>query len=600
MDVQINMENPRDTVERIALVLSAENETLGRKLRTWAKARTDAQIRDELDQARKGGARDEWEYLHALMHGKPIRTETVAPRVSAPPPHIFGERRRALFERMRKAVHMPLLTKIDRIVIIAGPPGSGKSFMLRLLCDAMREELGDGCLTHMSIKCGMELENDTRRIIITDDIDFSDDIDLGMVVRFHQQERGRVQILTCTDGTLDSITAGLRTCIPVVFSMPPVTRHDIVEFLLCRTIGRFRVDEATAKCMARIIHASKPVNPLRAATVMLAEIIYPEITRSIDTLTNPTRQETITRSEREIATILRETGNETLQLDRTAVGTALMEEISRSVVGQEAVVQSLVHYLVPIVLGCDDPSRPAGVFFFYGPAGIGKSEMGRVIASVVFDGVCHVESMNTYTEKHSVARLTGSPPGYVGYDDTPAMLSFLDANSRGVIILDEIEKAHPDVMTFLMELLEYGTIRDSHGDLHSARGFLIIMTSNVNYRIERSRPVGFSMGTPPDDTDDDRRIIEAAEVFPLEVLGRINVVKRFLPLDQEAIHRLARSFLDRVIQQLQDAEIDTGPLTEELIAEVISAYRENQGARSMRAYVDTTIRSRMLEQRGTP
>ena len=191
--------------------------------------------------------------------------------------------------------------------------------------------------------------------------------------------------------------------------------------------------------------------------------------------------------------------------------------------------------------GIKDPKRPSGSFIFLGPSGVGKTELGRTLAEFLFgdeDSMIRID-MSEYMEKHAVSRLVGSPPGYVGYDEGGQLTEAVRRKPYCVLLLDEIEKAHPDVFNILLQILEDGRLTDSQGRTVDFRNAIVIMTSNVGAQdIARNTPLGFAvtdeMGTTYDDMK--KRVMgDLKKVFRPEFLNRIDEVIVFHKLSREEI-----------------------------------------------------------------
>lgn len=211
------------------------------------------------------------------------------------------------------------------------------------------------------------------------------------------------------------------------------------------------------------------------------------------------------------------------------------------VIGQNEAVVALSKAIRRSRSGLKDPKRPAGSFIFLGPSGVGKTELSKALAEFLFNSESALLSfdMSEYMEKHSVSRLVGSPPGYVGYDEGGQLTTAVRQRPYSVVLFDEIEKAHPDVFNILLQILEEGRLTDSQGRMVDFRNTVIIMTSNVGAReISQSAPLGFSSGAKGgmDDGEIKSRVMsEVKKLFRPEFLNRIDEIIVFKSLTEEEI-----------------------------------------------------------------
>jgi ATP-dependent Clp protease ATP-binding subunit ClpC len=238
-----------------------------------------------------------------------------------------------------------------------------------------------------------------------------------------------------------------------------------------------------------------------------------------------------------------------------------MEEILRKrVVGQDDAIQALARAIRRSRLGVTSPFRPIGSFIFLGPSGVGKTEVARQLARFLFQDPRRLVrfDMSEYMEKHTVSRLIGSPPGYVGFEEGGQLSEQVRRNPYSVILLDEIEKAHPDIYNLLLQVLEDGRLTDNYGNLVDFTNTLIIMTSNLGSRdlVDEDR-VGFA---------DQRQALESARVreivdrqlrrhFPPEFVNRLDDIIVFDPLSEESMLEVARILLLETAENLSRQRI---------------------------------------------
>lgn len=278
--------------------------------------------------------------------------------------------------------------------------------------------------------------------------------------------------------------------------------------------------------------------------------------------------------------------------------TDIERELGERVIGQTEVIRTLAPHLWCISSGFSDPRRPLGVLLFYGPSQVGKTEMAHAIADIVFEGKIHVEDMSVYFGEHYAASLIGAPPGYIGFQSKTPFVRFIDEVGRGVILLNEIEKADRKVKTVLMELFDTGILRDAAGNEHDARDILFIMTSNLTFS-EKPKTMGFKEDTPEASVSIGeggyRKEIAASQFFLPEELNRITYVLRFSGLSDSDVEIIARKHLAEMLDSLDPSVRPVSGISEDMVTDAMSRYREG-GLRAMLAYVNTIIRSEIWQR----
>ena len=238
------------------------------------------------------------------------------------------------------------------------------------------------------------------------------------------------------------------------------------------------------------------------------------------------------------------------------------EELHKRVIGQEAAVEVISKAIRRSRAGLKDPKRPTGSFIFLGPSGVGKTELARTLAEFLFgdeDAMVRID-MSEYMEKHAVSRLVGSPPGYIGYDEGGQLTEAVRRKPYSVLLLDEIEKAHPDVFNILLQILEDGRLTDAQGRTVDFRHAIVIMTSNIGAsEIARNTPLGFAVtedetGITYDDMKN-RIMGELKKVFRPEFLNRIDDVIVFHKLQKDEIKQIVDLLLLRIRGSLAEREL---------------------------------------------
>ncbi len=245
------------------------------------------------------------------------------------------------------------------------------------------------------------------------------------------------------------------------------------------------------------------------------------------------------------------------------------DELHKRIVGQDEALKAVSKAIRRSRAKLSDPRRPTGSFVFLGPSGVGKTELARTLAEFLFgdeDALIQID-MSEYMEKHAVSRLVGSPPGYVGYEEGGQLTEAVRRRPYSVVLMDEIEKAHPDVFNILLQILEDGRLTDSQGRTVDFRNAIVIMTSNIGAStISKGQVLGFAEqvaegGLEYDDMKT-RVMGELKRVFRPEFLNRIDEVIVFHKLTRVQIREIIDLLLDRLHQQLKDREL-TVELTEE-------------------------------------
>ncbi|OUQ90171.1 ATP-dependent Clp protease ATP-binding subunit ClpC [Brevibacillus brevis] len=279
-----------------------------------------------------------------------------------------------------------------------------------------------------------------------------------------------------------------------------------------------------------------------------------------------------------------------------------MEEILHDrVIGQDEAVRSISRAIRRARAGLKDPKRPIGSFIFLGPTGVGKTELARAVAETLFgdeDAMIRVD-MSEYMEKHSTARLVGAPPGYVGFDEGGQLTEKVRRKPYSVILLDEIEKAHPDVFNILLQVLDDGRLTDSKGRTVDFRNTVVIMTSNVGASmIKKNTTLGFTTNDSERKYQDmkDKVMDELKKSFRPEFLNRIDEVIVFHSLEQEHIEQIVSLMTDELRKRLKEQDIDF-QLTEE--AKKILAkegFDPAYGARPLRRAIQRHIEDNLSEE----
>jgi ATP-dependent Clp protease ATP-binding subunit ClpC len=283
----------------------------------------------------------------------------------------------------------------------------------------------------------------------------------------------------------------------------------------------------------------------------------------------------------------------------------LEDELHRRVVGQDEAVHAVAEAIRLSRAGLADPDRPLGSFLFLGPTGVGKTELAKALAVALFgeeDRMVRLD-MSEYGERHTVARMVGSPPGYVGYGESGELTEAVRRRPYSVLLLDEIEKAHPDVFNTLLQVLDDGRLTDGQGRTVDFRNTVIIMTSNVGSELITSRGSTLGFGSTAERQADEgaredavlreRLLPRLREVFRPEFLNRIDETIVFRRLEPEQLSTITELLLDEVRARLaaRDIELDVTPDAISLLSE--RGYQPEFGARPLRRTIRRELDNRL-------
>jgi ATP-dependent Clp protease ATP-binding subunit ClpB len=280
----------------------------------------------------------------------------------------------------------------------------------------------------------------------------------------------------------------------------------------------------------------------------------------------------------------------------------LETQLQQRVIGQPEAVQAVASAIRRARAGMKDPRRPVGSFLFLGPTGVGKTELAKALAALLFDeeeALVRLD-MSEFMERNAVARLLGAPPGYVGYEEGGQLTEAVRRRPYALLLLDEVEKAHPDVFNVLLQVLDDGRLTDSQGRTVDFRHTVVVMTSNLASRaiLDRARE-----GQQPDadqaalDQALAARVDEAlARQFRPEFLNRIDEVIRFRPLAIEDLERIVHLQLAELAQLMreQDLELRVDPAVVRALAE--QGFEPEYGARPLRRVLRRQLENRLATQ----
>ena len=284
----------------------------------------------------------------------------------------------------------------------------------------------------------------------------------------------------------------------------------------------------------------------------------------------------------------------------------LEKTLHERVIGQNEAVEAVAKAIRRGRVGLKDPNRPIGSFLFLGPTGVGKTELSKALAESLFgkeDAMIRID-MSEYMEGHSVSKLIGSPPGYVGYDEGGQLTEKIRRNPYSVILFDEIEKAHPDVMNMLLQILDDGRLTDSNGRTVNFKNTVIIMTSNIGARlITDKKSLGFAAGESTKEENNKEYentkkdvLAELKKQFRPEFINRIDEIIVFHKLQKEEIKQIINIMLKQVEKRLeeQDIKIEISEKVKDKILE--NGIDTNYGARPLKRAIQNMLEDKIAEE----
>ncbi|MGL4741423.1 MAG: ATP-dependent Clp protease ATP-binding subunit [Sarcina sp.] len=281
----------------------------------------------------------------------------------------------------------------------------------------------------------------------------------------------------------------------------------------------------------------------------------------------------------------------------------LEKTLAEKVIGQSEPIEAVAKAVRRSRVGLKDENRPSGSFIFLGPTGVGKTELSKALASSLFgdDGYMIRIDMSEYMEKHSVSKLIGSPPGYVGYEDGGQLTEKVRRNPYSVILLDEIEKAHPDVFNILLQILEDGRLTDGKGRVVNFTNTIIIMTSNLGaHTLNKQNKVGFSITEHKDDSEYNRMkesvMTELKNAFKPEFLNRIDDIMVFHSLEEEHLLKIVDIMLGNTKKKLMNYEIHLKFSDESRKFLVSKGTELKYGARPLKRIITKYLEDKLSEE----
>jgi ATP-dependent Clp protease ATP-binding subunit ClpA len=275
--------------------------------------------------------------------------------------------------------------------------------------------------------------------------------------------------------------------------------------------------------------------------------------------------------------------------DRNALRT-LDRDLKAVVFGQDKAIEALTAAIRMARSGLGNPAKPIGSFLFSGPTGVGKTEVARQLSYVMGVELLRFD-MSEYMERHAVSRLIGAPPGYIGFDQGGLLTEAITKNPYSVLLLDEIEKAHPDIFNILLQVMDHGTLTDNNGRKADFRNVVIIMTTNAGAAELSKTSMGFTASKQSGD-----EMGEIKRMFTPEFRNRLDGIISFQSLDRSVILRVVDKFLMQLEEQLHEKKVDISftPALREHLAE--KGFDPQMGARPMSRLIQDTIRSALADE----
>lgn len=282
---------------------------------------------------------------------------------------------------------------------------------------------------------------------------------------------------------------------------------------------------------------------------------------------------------------------------------AISQELKSKIIGQDKAIDKVVKAIQRTHIGLQEPNKPLGTFIFWGPTGVGKTALAKALASSLFDkedALIRID-MSEYMEKFTVSRLVGAPPGYIGYEEGGQLTEKIRNNPYSVVLLDEVEKAHPDVYNLLLQMMDDGALTDGLGRKINCRNTIIIMTSNVDARNLQSVGIGFVTSTQKENKEDVlkakvRKAIQ--QTFSPEFINRLDDVIIFNALTQQHIHQIIDIKLEQLARRAADVgyQIELTKKAKDFLSE--QGYDPQYGVRPLKRaiqqYVEDTITAQVL------
>lgn len=273
----------------------------------------------------------------------------------------------------------------------------------------------------------------------------------------------------------------------------------------------------------------------------------------------------------------------------------LENNISSEIFGQDNAVHLVVTAVKKARAGFRNMEKPEAAFLFVGPTGVGKTELTKVLSKKLNENLLRFD-MSEYQEKHTVSRLIGSPPGYVGFDEGGLLVDSVRRNPHSIILFDEIEKAHPDIFNILLQVMDYGTLTDSRGRKADFKNAIIIMTSNAGARDMEKGSVGFNAGNISSKNDNATLMHAVEEAFTPEFRNRLDAIVPFSQLDEKIILNIAKKEIKKIASRLAGKKIKLSVTKKAVEFVAKKGYSREFGARNISRAAENFIASPLVDE----
>ena len=584
-----------------AVVLQNKGKSVT-QLRVIVDDMNDIELTDMLELGLKQGVTDEYEFVSFLRAycDPSARLESAAAdaaaqasdkhRANREPVVLLGHNASATAARIVTHLYVAALSGDAVVYLLQGDSATGKTCLLRAIADmTTTRQLRTETMSMLEQKPTVCSIANPPQVYLLDDVD--------KYIEYPQFESIITQLLLLKKTSL----------VMTATSIKKIEKLAAMHKAIITTIGDYTANERSA-ILAQISTKGYHLTPACADQVFSALTVFGSKSLMQDAMITrqyllfqvlhhvkdkPSGGGALDFGTHDLLTAVAQTLGKDIDTLSFQPDELIFAKLRTRIKGQTNVLRAVIPTIQLFLSGAYDPVRPASVLLFYGPSGTGKTELAHAIADHFADGVFHLENMSEYMEKHTAARFVGSPPGYLGFNETPAILQYLDQHTRGVLLLDEIEKAHPDIMTFLMQLFDTGCITDGAGKRHYARGWIIILTSNLAIAEPARSLIGFGQEAGQSESVSPRQEIASLRFFKPEVLNRITSVHKFSPFTREELEDVARSLLQTACAPLKARSIAVD--IEPYVTDVVAAFDPVMGARAMRTYVDMTVIPSLLK-----
>lgn len=270
-------------------------------------------------------------------------------------------------------------------------------------------------------------------------------------------------------------------------------------------------------------------------------------------------------------------------------------EINKNIIGQIDAIEAISQAIKRAKAGLKDPKRPTGSFLFLGPSGVGKTELAKQLAIYLFGNEDHIVriDMSEYTEKHTISRLIGSPPGYVGYNEGGLLTEPVRKKPYSIVLFDELEKSHPEVINLLLQVMEDGRLTDSTGKMVDFKNTIVLMTSNVGAKlIEKGTSFGFSASTEEKENYEKMKtkiMGEVKETFRPEFINRIDDIVIFKMLNRDSLKKIIQLLIDDINNRIKNKNINIKLTNSAKDFLLNKGFEENKGARPLRKIIQKFV-----------